>query len=284
MGIVLGANHYGKAETRLFRVVRDGRRHEIRDLNVSTSLTGDFADAHLLGDQAHVLPTDTQKNTVFAFASSVGIEQIEDFALALARHFVDDVSPVTSAEVRIEEFAWERIADHDHAFRREGAEVRTTRVTVGSDGPHVECGVRDLVLLKSTGSEFADFLVDGYTTLPPTHDRVLATSLTATWTYSAAATERGADWASAYDAVRGALLDRFAHVHSLALQQSLWEMGKAALEGQPDVASIELVAPNIHHIAVDLSPFGLDNPNEVFHVTDRPYGLIEVTVERDGED
>ena len=283
MGIVLGANHYGKAETRLFRVVRDGPRHEVRDLNVSTSLTGDFAAAHLVGDQAGVLPTDSQKNTVFAFAESVGIDQIEDFALALARHFVDDVGPVTSAEVRIEEFSWGRIADHDHAFRKAGAEVRTTRVTVDANGARVESGVRDLVVLKSTGSEFAGFLVDGYTTLPPTHDRILATALTATWAYSAAGVERGVDWASAYDAVCGALLDRFANVHSLALQQSLWEMGRAALEAQPDVASIELVAPNIHHIAVDLSPFGLDNPGEVFHVTDRPYGLIEATLERDGD-
>jgi len=284
MGIVLGAHRYGKAETRLFRIVRDDRRHVVRDLNVSTALTGDFSAAHLVGDQAHVLPTDTQKNTVFAFAKSVGIAQIEDFALTLARHFVDDVQPVTSAEVRIEEFAWERIADHDHAFRRVGAEVRTTRVSVGAEGARVDSGVRDLVLLKSTGSEFAGFLVDEYTTLPPTHDRVLATSLTATWSYAAAAIERGADWATAYDAVRDVLLDRFANVHSLALQQSLWEMGRAALEARPDVASIELVAPNIHHIAVDLGPFGLDNPGEVFHVTDRPYGLIEVTVQRDGDD
>ena len=284
MGIVLGANHYGKAETRLFRIVRDDRRHVVRDLNVSTALTGDFTAAHLVGDQAHVLPTDSQKNTVFAFARSVGIAQIEDFALALARHFVDDVPPVTSAEVRIEEFGWERIADHDHAFRKAGAEVRTTCVTTDSGTAQIVSGVRDLVLLKSTGSEFADFLVDDYTTLPPTHDRVLATSLTSTWSYSASAVERGVDWAASYDAVRGALLDRFANVHSLALQQSLWEMGKAALEAQPDLTSIELVAPNIHHIAVDLSPFGLDNPGEVFHVTDRPYGLIEVTVQRDGDD
>jgi urate oxidase len=284
MGIVLGANRYGKAETRVLRIVRDTPRHVVRDLNVSTSLSGDFADAHLAGDQAHVLPTDSQKNTVFAFAESVGVAQIEDFALALARHFVDDVPPVTSAEVRVEEFGWERIADHDHAFRRAGSEVRTTRVTVGPEGARIASGARDLVVLKSTGSEFAGFLVDDYTTLPPTHDRVLATSLTATWAYSAAAIGRGVDWASSYDAVRGALLDRFAHVHSLALQQSLWEMGRAALEAQPGIASIELVAPNIHHVAVDLSPFGLDNPGEVFHVTDRPYGLIEVTVQRDGAD
>ena len=279
MGIVLGANRYGKAETRVFRIVRDTDRHVVRDLNVSTSLSGDFAAAHVHGDQGQVLPTDTQKNTVFAFAKQVGIHEIEDFGLALARHFVDDVGPVTGADVRIEEYAWERIADHDHGFCKRGPDVRTARVVVSPDGTTVGGGIRDLVVLKSTGSEFAGFLVDGYTTLAPTHDRVLATSLTVQWTYAAG---EGHDWGAAYDAVRRTLLDRFTRVHSLALQQSLWEMGRAVLETVPAIASIELVAPNIHHIAVDLEPFGLANDGEVFHVTDRPYGLIEVTVEREG--
>ncbi|GAA2138384.1 urate oxidase [Nocardioides koreensis] len=277
MGIVLGTNRYGKAETRVFRIVRDTDRHVIRDLNVSTSLTGDFAAAHVRGDQAHVLPTDTQKNTVFAFAKLVGVGEIEDFGLALARHFVDDVGPVTGADVRIEEHAWERIADNDHGFSRRGPDVRTARVTVSPEGTTVVGGIRDLVVLKSTGSEFADFLVDDYTTLAPTHDRVLATSLTVQWTYTAGEDH---DWGATYDAARRTLLDRFTGVHSLALQQSLWEMGRAVLEAVPEIASIELVAPNIHHIAVDLAPFGLANDGEVFHVTDRPYGLIEVTVER----
>lgn len=279
MGIVLGANRYGKAETRVFRIVRDTPRHVVRDLNVSTSLTGDFAAAHTAGDQANVLPTDTQKNTVFAFAKRVGIDEPEQFGLALARHFVDDVAPVTGAEVRLEEYTWERIADHDHGFRKSGPEVRTARVQVGPEGARVVSGVRDLVLLKSTGSEFAGFLVDELTTLAPTHDRVLATSLTAEWTW--ADSDDDPDWGAAYAVVHATLLDRFANVHSLALQQTLWEMGRAVLEAQPGIASIALVAPNIHHIAVDLEPFGLENPGEVFHVTDRPYGLIEVTVERE---
>jgi urate oxidase len=283
MAIVLGANRYGKAETRLFRVDRDSDRHVVHDLNVSSSLTGDFAAAHLDGDQANVLPTDTQKNTVFAFAKKLGVGEIEEFGLALARHFVDDIAPVTSADVRIEEFTWERIADHDHAFTKAGPEVRTTEVVVDADGAHVVSGLRDLVILKSTGSEFAGFLVDELTTLPETHDRVLATALTARWTYADEHVRAGVDWASSYAGVRAVLLERFANVHSLALQQSLWEMGKAVLEARPEVESIELVAPNIHHIAADLAPFGLDNPGEVFHVTDRPYGLIEVTVERESE-
>jgi urate oxidase len=290
MAIVLGPNRYGKAETRLLRVLRDTDRHTLRDLNVTSSLVGDFAAAHLDGDQANVLPTDTQKNTVFAFARTVGVGEIEEFGLALARHFVDDVAPVTGADVRIDEYAWERIAaggrspagGHDHAFTRSGQEVRTTEVVVGPDGVHVVSGLKDLVVLKSTGSEFSGFLVDELTTLPETHDRVLATALTARWTYADAAVLDGVDWAVAYAGIRSVLLQRFADLHSLALQQSLWEMGRGVLEAHPDVTSIELVAPNIHHIAADLSPFGLDNPGEVFHVTDRPYGLIEVTVQRDG--
>jgi urate oxidase len=281
MGIVLGANRYGKAETRVMRVDRDTARHVLHDLNVSTSLTGDFAAAHLDGDQSSVLPTDTQKNTVFALAKERGVGEVEDFGLDLARHFVADVAPVTGADVRIDEHLWERLvvagADHDHAFRRVGPEARTTHVHVDGDGEVVVSGVRDLVVLKSTGSAFAGFLVDDYTTLAPTDDRILATSLTATWTYAPGAH----DWAATYDGVRAALLEQFATVHSLALQQSLWEMGRAALERHPHVTSISLSAPNIHHVAADLSPFGLDNPGEVFHVTDRPYGLIEATVERD---
>ena len=182
MAIVLGDNRYGKAETRLVRVVRDTARHEIRDLTVSSSLRGDFTAAHLDGDQANVLPTDTQKNAVYAFAKERGVGAPEEFARELARHFVDDVAPVTSAQVVVEEHRWERATvdgrPHDHTFVRSGSETRTAVVTAYDGGEHVLSGLTGLVLLKSTGSEFHGFLVDDLTTLPPTHDRVLATSLT----------------------------------------------------------------------------------------------------------
>jgi urate oxidase len=134
MAIVLGPNQYGKAETRVVRIVRDGDRHEIRDLNVGTSLRGDFADAHVRGDQAHVLPTDSQKNTCFAYAKEKGVGEIEDFALDLARHFACDIESVREARVEIEEYRWERAsvagAGHPHTFVRAGQDVRTTAVTV----------------------------------------------------------------------------------------------------------------------------------------------------------
>ena len=285
MAIVLGQNQYGKAETRVVRIVRDSDRHEIRDLSVSTSLRGEFAAAHLRGDQANVLPTDSQKNTCFAYAREKGVGEIEDYALSLARHFVADIESVREARIEIGEYRWDRAsvagAGHPHTFVRAGQDVRTTAVTVRGNGPGqrswVVSGLHDLVLLKSTGSEFSGFLTDRYTTLPETTDRIMATSLTARWRY---ASDPGS-WGDTHAGIRQVLIERFAGVHSLALQQTLWEMGKAALAAHAEVAEIRLSAPNRHHFLADLGPFGLENPGEVFYAADRPYGLIQCSVVRD---
>ena len=288
MAIVLGPNQYGKAETRVVRVYRDNGRHEIRDLNVSTVLRGDFADAHTHGDQAKVLPTDSQKNTCFAYAKEKGVGEIEDYALDLARHFVTDIAPVTAARVEVEEYRWERISvdgrPHPHAFARGSSEVRTTAATVigrnRATWYRIVSGLDGLVVMKSTGSEFHGFLKDRYTTLGETDDRILATSLTARWRYQIRR-RKPKSWDEAHTQIRQIMLERFADVHSLALQQTLWEMGKAVLEARDDVAEIRLSAPNRHHFLADLAPFGLDNPGEVFHAADRPYGLIQATALRD---
>ena len=150
-------------------------------------------------------------------------------------------------------------------------------MTVDGDDAHVLAGLRDLVVLKTTGSEFWGFPRDRYTTLAETRDRILATAVTARWRY------RGADldWDATFDVVRTALLETFAATHSLALQQTLYAMGEAVLECCPDVAEVRLSMPNKHHFLQDLSAFGLDNPGVVYHADDRPYGLIEGTVLRD---
>ena len=285
MTIVLGRNQYGKSENRVVRIYRDTDRHEIRDLNVSSSLRGRFEDAHTTGDQGSVLPTDTQKNTIFAFAKQRGIGAIEEFALALADHFVGRTPSVQGARIAVEEYHWDRIqvdgAGHDHSFVRGGSGTRNTIVNVDGHGAdrraHVVSGVSDLVVGKTTGSEFRGFLTDAYTTLPETDDRVLATSLVARWRYE------GTDvaWDESYDAIKATLLRRFAQIHSRALQETLYGMGRSVLEQHPEVAEIRFSAPNKHHFLVDLSPFGTDNPGEVFLAADRPYGLVEATVERD---
>ncbi|MEO3871520.1 factor-independent urate hydroxylase [Nonomuraea sp. B12E4] len=277
MSVKLGSNRYGKAETRLVRVVRDGPVHHLKDLSVSTSLSGDMEAAHLTGDNAAVLPTDTQKNTVYALAAKHGVGQIEEFALLLARHFAESQPTIHHARVAIEEYAWSRRGPH--SFVREGGEVRTCVAHHDADGrATVVSGLTDLVVLNSAGSEFHGFLVDEYTTLQPTDDRILATAVTAWWRHTGPAV---ASFGRSYEDVRRGLLDAFAGTHSLSLQQTLYAMGERALAACPEICEVRLSLPNRHHFPVDLSPFGLDNANEVFHAADRPYGLIEGAVLRE---
>ncbi len=285
MTIILGPNQYGKAENRVVRIYRDTARHEIRDLNVTTQLRGDFVDAHVTGDQAAVLPTDTQKNTAFAFAKKKGVGAIEDYAITLGAQLISATSAATGVRVEVEEYGWERIdvdgQGHDHAFTRTGGAVRNTVVNIDGRGDdrriHVVSGLSDLVIAKTTGSEFNGFLRDEYTTLQDTDDRILATSLVARWRYD----RTDVAWDESFSDVRRLLLRTFATTHSHALQQSLYAMGTAVLQNRTEVAEIKFSAPNKHHFLVDLSPFGLDNPGEVFIAADRPYGLIETTVLRD---
>jgi urate oxidase len=274
MTIVLGSNQYGKAETHVVRVFKRGSTHDIKDMNVSVALAGDFDGAHLTGDNSKVVPTDTQKNTVFAFAGDE-IGEIEDFALRLARHFVGDFESVRSARVGIEEFAWSRIGER--AFERSGEARRVTTVVHSADSTSVVSGISGLVLLKTTDSEFHGFIKDRYTTLQETRDRIMATSVLARWRYR----DANADWSGCYEVATGLLKKTFAEHHSLALQQTLYEMGKAVLEACDEIVEIRMSMPNKHHFVVDFEPFGLENPNEVFYAADRPYGLIEGTVKRD---
>jgi urate oxidase len=283
--IILGRNQYGKAENRIVRIYRDTPRHEIHDVNVSTCLRGDFSAAHLAGDQGAVLPTDTQKQTAYAYAKEKGLVSIEDYGLTLARHFMRDVAPVAGARIEIDEYAWERAVvdgtEHDYTWIRKGQETRTAAITVDATGEWVVGGLKDMVILKSTGSEFAGYLQDEYTILEPTHDRVMATSLVAQWRFAPTGSDWNIAWEETYAGIKTQLVKQFALVRSLALQQTLFEMGKAVLATYPFIAEVRLSAPNKHHFVYDLSPFGLANNNEVFNADDRPYGLIQATVTRD---
>jgi urate oxidase len=276
MSIVLGANRYGKAETRVVRVSGAGTRHELTDLNVSVALAGDLADTHLTGDNSHVLPTDSQKNTVYAFARKLGIAEIEDFGLALARHFVDSQPAIERARVSIEQYGWQRLGDH--SFQRDGGPTRTATLTYDGEQAWAVSGVTDLVLLNSTGSEFRGFQKDPYTTLPETRDRILATAVSAQWRHATAT----GDWGGSYREVRRLLVEAFTDTYSRSLQQTLYAMGHRVLDGRPEVVEVRLALPNKHHFLVDLAPFGLDNPGEVYFAADRPYGLIEGGAVRDG--
>lgn len=276
----LASDRYGKSGIRLVTVRRDGAVHHLQDCTVDIWLGGAFGPAYTRADNSSVLPTDTMRGTVYAFARQHPTTPIEPFALRLARHFVADVGPVSSAEVHASSVPWRRIDGHEHAFVRvdEGRRTVVVRARDGGQPARVECGLRDLRVLKSADSAFSGFLVDEYTTLAETDDRVLATAVTARWSVHG----EDHDWDALHDAVRATLLTTFARHDSASVQHTLYAMGDAVIAARPEVGDVFLSMPNLHHHLVDLSPYGLDNPHEVFVATDEPYGAIEAVVARDG--
>ncbi len=295
----LAWNRYGKSLVRVMKVTRTGPRHDLRELSVNIGLEGEFTTAHTQGDNSGVLPTDTMKNTVYALAKTDPIASIESFGLLLARHFVSTVPHVTRARVEITETTWHRIeahgAPHNHTFQRIGPETPTCIIESSGASLHrahardesanlvvgpterdlVTSGLRGLVILKSAQSGFSGFMRDAFTTLKETDDRIMATSVTSTWPLAATA-----DFNSARRAVRAALIDTFAAHESLSVQQTLYAMAEAALGACPAIPEITLSLPNKHCLLVDLAPFGMTNPNEIFLPIDEPHGLIEATIRR----
>ena len=270
----LAANRYGKSAIRLVKIVRGGDRHAIRDLTVAIALEGDFAASYVDGDNSLVVATDTMKNTVYAFAREHLTGPVEAFGAVLARHFVA-IRQVERATVSIEEHPWRPIGDAPDAFSRDRSSTRTAVVAATRGGLTVEAGIADLTLMKTAKSAFSGFPRDEYTTLPDTTDRLMATKLSATWRYG---TET--DFDASFEAVRNTLLEVFAAHESASVQHSIWVVGRAIVDGHPEVAEVTLTLPNLHHWLADLSPFGQANDREIFIATTEPHGLIQATVRR----
>jgi urate oxidase len=279
--IELGPNRYGKSGIRVVKVTRHADRHEVRDLTVGIALEGDFAAAHVEGDNANVVATDTMKNTVYAFAREHLTGAIERFGLVLGRHFLG-LDPVERATVSIDEHRWVRVPTDDgpapDAFFRSGDFTRTAVVSATQAGTSVEAGIRDLTVMKTAKSAFAGFPRDEYTTLPDVDDRIMATMISASWRFGGHAEH--VDFDASFDAVGATLLDVLAEHHSPSVQASVWIVGRAILERHPEVDEVRMSLPNLHHWLVDLAPFGQPNEDEIFVATREPHGLIEATVRR----
>lgn len=263
------------------KVNRSKEAHELKDLNFSIQLEGDFLAAHTEGDNSKVLPTDTMKNTVYALARKHDIVEIESFALLLAEHFLSDNTQVSRVSIKVKENIWRRIKvdgkAHPHAFIQCGDEKRTTEINTTRETKNISSGIEDLLVLKTTDSGFVGFIKDQFTTLPEVTDRIFATVVKANWVYRKGEINFNESWNEA----RRLLIETFAAHDSLSVQQTLYAMGKAVLESREEIDEINLSLPNKHCLPVDLKPFDMDNPNEIFQPVDEPHGLIEATLRRE---
>jgi len=277
----LTGHRYGKARVRVLKILRDGPVHTLKDVEVAAYLQGIFESSYTSGDNTKVVPTDTIKNTIHVFARQHLGEEIERFAVILGEHFLSRYDQVNEAEIQILERNWHRLtvdgAPHPHAFQA-GGEVRMfTHVVCSNAVKTIRSGVRDLVILKSTGSGFENYSKDELTTLAETNDRILATSFSATWNF-----EKQPDhYGRANEAILDAMLKVFANNYSPSAQTTLFQMGEAALAACREISQLDLAMPNKHCLLINLAPFGLENNNEVFVPTDEPHGDIRATVMRD---
>jgi urate oxidase len=279
--IELGENRYGKSSIRLVKVDRAHVGHRVRDLTVAVSLEGTFEAAHVQGDNALVIATDTMKNTTYALAKDHLNGPVEEFAGALAEHFLE-FEQVECATVTAHEHAWQPIpvpsGPAPDAFVRDTSYTRLATVEARREGATTRGGLEDLTLLKTTRSAFAGFPRDRFTTLPETNDRLMATRISARWRYARAGSAM--DFDGMFESVRRTLLEVFAQHESASVQASAWIIGRAILERHPAIDEVSMTLPNLHHWQVDLSPFGIANDAEIFVATAEPHGLIEATVRR----
>ncbi len=281
MSIQLGENNYGKSRVRLLRVVRQEGRHDIKEVTFDIRFEGDFEFAHTKGENRKILPTDTMKNTVYALARQYPVEAIEDFSMHLVEHFLTYNPQVSRARIHAAESMWTRIPHggkpHTSAFVRASCEKRTTMLDGTREKTIMRAGIDDLVVLKTTKSGFEGFMRDPYTTLKDDRDRILSTAIHADWLYEGGDIEFGLIW----HGVRQALLETFAEHDSLSLQHTLHAMGDAVLASFDRISEIHLSLPDKQYDRVDLSPFGMDNPYEVFLPIDEPHETIEATLRKE---
>jgi urate oxidase len=281
MPIRLGENNYGKSRVRLLRVVRQEGRTDIKELTIAIRFEGDFETAHTKGENRKILPTDTMKNTVYVLARQYPVEAVEEFCLHLIEHFLTYNPQASRVRIEASENLWARLPHggkpHPYTFTRSGPEKRTAALDATREQTLIRAGIEDLLVLKTTKSAFDGFLRDPYTTLKEDQSRILATSIRANWLYDGGEIEFSPQW----HGVRQTLLETFAEHDSRSLQHTLYAMGEAVLNNFDAVREIHLSLPNKHFNLVDLSPFGMDNPAEVFLPTDEPHGLIEATLRRE---
>ena len=277
----LVGQRYGKARVRVLKIFRDGALHTMKEIDVTVLLSGDFDSSYTAGDNTKVVPTDTIKNTINVLAKQQLGDEIERFAVVIGKHFLGRYEQVRAAEIEIAERGWSRlkISDqpHPHSFRAADDSRAVTRVICTSEDPVVQSGIRNLVILKSTGSGFENYPKCDLTTLPETNDRILATSFSATWTYAKASD----NYTAANSVILEAMLKIFAENYSPSAQTTLFQMGESALAACPEISRIDLAMPNKHYLLINLAPFGIDNPNELFLPTEEPHGQIEASVTRD---
>jgi urate oxidase len=293
----LTSSTYGKDNVKFLKVKKDPqnpKKHEIIEATALVLLEGGFDTSYTDADNSSIVPTDTIKNTILILAKTTEVWPIERFAAKLATHFVEKYSHVSGITVKVTQDRWVKYDVngqlHDHSFVHQGPEKKIVSLYYKRGGDYtLSSQIKDLTVLKSTGSQFHGYNVCDYTTLKPAYDRILSTDVDAVWQYSskklgsiyniAKLAEQGL-FDKTYETAREITLTRFALENSASVQATMYNMATEILQAAPTVETVSYSLPNNHYFLFDFQWKGLDNDNELFYPSPHPNGLIKCTVGR----
>ncbi|KAF9161972.1 hypothetical protein DFQ27_004385 [Actinomortierella ambigua] len=301
--VYLDKQEYGKKGVRLLKVYRDGNVHYAEEMVVRVLLSGPaFTTSYTEASNKAVVATDSIKNTIYVKAKfSKVVGTIELFAAELGNHFLDQYSWVEAANVSIQRLRWARmIVDgkpHPHSFWRDGTETRDTNVVVrracpGKRSCFIKSAINDLLVMKTTGSSFEDFVTDEYRTLPDMKDRIMSTSIDCKWDFLLPSnTPENLQIAldqipfdAIFDSVRQVTCDTFAKDESASVQATLYLMAEQTIKNWKWVEKVSYALPNKHYFPVDLSYFrgtkNLQEHADVYQPIIDPAGYITAVVAR----
>jgi urate oxidase len=209
-----------------------------------------FGAAYTEGDNSEVVATDTMKNFVYATAADFEGGSLEAYVDFLGRRLLDTYPQmerlrVTAHEVPLDQAyggsdAVFRLTRGDvamsHAdFERSGTLITVTDVRSGLDG---------LRLLKTTGSSFAHFARDRYTSLPDLVDRPLTIRMDVHWRYGEARDAVEGKSHVGAEHVRRAIEATFHDFNSRSIQHLVHVVGTTLLKGFPSLSEVEFAAEN----------------------------------------
>jgi urate oxidase len=271
-----------------------GRDNRLFAAEIDVEAFGDnFIPAYTQGDNTNIVATDSMKNFVLRHALTYDGATLEGFLALLGQEFgaaypvLQDLrltgrelpfppAPIAAGDgtASVSEVLFSRSRD-DYATAWLAYQVRAGQ-TVATDH---ECGRVGLQLIKITGSSFANFLRDAYTTMPEQVDRPLFIHLDVYWTYADVADAVAADVRRyvAAEQVRDLVQAVFHQFVSKSIQHLVHEMGMQLLERFPQLAQVRFRAENR---LWDRSGVADDGRTKVYIDPRPPYGAITLTLTR----
>jgi urate oxidase/2-oxo-4-hydroxy-4-carboxy-5-ureidoimidazoline decarboxylase len=244
---------YGKARVVFYRL--GGRGIPPLAASVDVDVLGKrFLAAYTEGDNREVVATDTMKNFVYAMAAEYTGPTLVGLCAFLGRRFVEtypvmEAIRVSAHEVPLDSAAGERGPSEvlfrstrgDHAVAQVAVDVVAGKPQITA----VRSGWEGIALLKTTGSSFATFARDDYTTLPELTDRPLTIRMDVYWRH-ADLKDAVADGPGFLGprAVRDEVERIFEEFNSRSIQHLVHEIGTRLLAAHTHLREIEFVAEN----------------------------------------